>query len=86
MRKTKLFLPIRRIYLYKLLPSPTTLALVSNMLPSITQTSFVQATVDEVLPQFGLAYLVDHQDGQWTITRQTPGLGLDGLIQGNRFT
>ena len=55
------------------------------MLPSITQTSFVQATVDEVLPQFGLAYLVDHQEGQWTITRQTPGLGLDGLLPGQQI-
>lgn len=35
-----------------------------------------------VLPQFGLAYLVDHQEGQWTITRQTPGLGLDDLMPG----
>ena len=52
------------------------------MLLNPTRTSFVQATVDEVLPQFGLAYLVGHQDGQWTITRQTPGLGLDGLIPG----
>ena len=55
------------------------------MLPSTTQTSFVQATVDEVLPQFGLAYLVDHQQGQWTITRQTSGLGLDELIPGQQI-
>ena len=47
-----------------------------------TRSHLSQATVDEVVPQFGLAYFVDHQDGQWTVTRQTPGLGLDGLVPG----
>ena len=54
------------------------------MVPFPVPSSLVQATVDEVLPQFGLAYLVDHPDGQWTITRQTPGLGLEGLVPGQR--
>ncbi|MBK9362730.1 MAG: hypothetical protein IPM99_17195 [Rubrivivax sp.] len=46
----------------------------------------VVATVQEVLPQMGLAYATDHDDRQWGITRCTQGGTLDGLQQGTRVT
>ena len=44
----------------------------------------VTAFTSEVLPKFGLAYLVDDSDRTWTITRSTKGPGLDGMRPGQR--
>jgi hypothetical protein len=38
-----------------------------------THLSVVHATVQQVLPSFGVAYLSDDQDNEWAVTRTTPG-------------
>lgn len=50
----------------------------------VTSTSTITATVEDVMPEVGLAYLVgdDHRD--WTVTRSTRGGGLDSLEAGQR--
>ena len=50
----------------------------------VVSTSTVTATVEDVLPGVGLAYLSgdDHRD--WTITRSTRGVGLESLKTGQR--
>ena len=42
----------------------------------------VVATVQQVLPRLGLAYVVDEEDRCWGITRSTPGADLDQLDEG----
>jgi len=49
-------------------------------------TSQVVATVTEVLPQFGLAHLVDAEMRAWTVTKGMPGAGIDTLEPGRRVT
>jgi hypothetical protein len=44
----------------------------------------VTATAQEVLPKFGLAFVVDDQDTTWAVTRSTDGPGLDALRTGQR--
>lgn len=44
----------------------------------------IRATVLEVLPMTGLAYVADEATGTWAITKSTPGVGLDTLRQGQR--
>jgi len=44
----------------------------------------VMATAREVLPMFGLAFLIDDQDTTWTVTRGMDGPGLDSLRPGQR--
>ena len=44
----------------------------------------VMATAHEVLPQFGLAFVVDDDETTWTITRNMEGPGLDVLRAGQR--
>ncbi len=44
----------------------------------------VIATILEVLPKFGLAFLVDDSDTTWAVTRQMDGPGLDALRTGQR--
>lgn len=44
----------------------------------------VMATAHEVLPKFGLAFVIDDEDTTWTITRNMDGPGLDGLRTGQR--
>lgn len=44
----------------------------------------VVATVHEVLPKFGLAFLIDDQKTTWTITRNMAGPGLETLRAGER--
>jgi hypothetical protein len=44
----------------------------------------VQATVTEVMPLFGLAYLSGDDARAWTVTKSTPGSGLDTLRPGMR--
>lgn len=46
----------------------------------------VVATVQEVLPQLGLAYATDQQERLWGITRSTPGSSLEGLREGTQVT
>ncbi|EHR69837.1 hypothetical protein BurJ1DRAFT_0962 [Burkholderiales bacterium JOSHI_001] len=46
----------------------------------------VQATAQEVLPRFGLAYLVDDQQRIWGITKSTEGPGLERLHEGQKVT
>jgi hypothetical protein len=45
----------------------------------------VVATAYEVLPQFGMAFLVDDQEITWTITKAMQGPGLDTLRTGQRI-
>jgi hypothetical protein len=55
------------------------------MLSKLT-TSTVIATVEDVLPGMGMAYLAgdDHRD--WTVTRSTGGSQFDDLKPGQRIT
>lgn len=46
----------------------------------------VPATVIEVLPSFGLAWLQDDQMREWAVTRSTPGVVFDDLLQGQRVS
>jgi len=46
--------------------------------------SQVAATVDHVLPQMGIAYLVADGTREWAVTRHTRGLGFDSLKVGQR--
>ena len=54
-------------------------------MPNLT-TSTINATVEDVLPGVGLAYLAgdDHRD--WTITRSTSGSALESLAPGQRVS
>jgi hypothetical protein len=45
----------------------------------------LEAAVVEVLPQFGLAYVADHTQRTWAVTRATQGSGLDTLQTGQRL-
>jgi hypothetical protein len=44
----------------------------------------VQAIAQDVLPSFGLAYLVDDRQVTWGITKSTEGPGLAELRSGQR--
>ena len=44
----------------------------------------VQATVTDVMPLFGLAYLSGDDAWAWTVTKSTPGAGLHALRPGMR--
>lgn len=54
------------------------------MSPSQTIRSPVVATTHEVLPKFGLAFLVDDHETTWTITKNMAGPGLESLRAGQR--
>lgn len=49
-----------------------------------TNRLLVMATAQEVLPKFGLAFVVDDDETTWTITRNMEGPGLDALKTGQR--
>ena len=42
------------------------------------------AEVDQILPSFGLAFLVGQDGCDWVVTRSTPGPGLQALVEGRR--
>lgn len=44
--------------------------------------ALVEASVESVLPTFGLAYFVDSQERTWAATRHTEGPGLETLTIG----
>lgn len=44
----------------------------------------VMATAHEVLPKFGLAFVIDDHETTWAITRNMVGPGLDALRTGQR--
>ena len=44
----------------------------------------VTATTHEVLPRFGLAFVIDEHNATWSITRSMKGPGLDALNTGQR--
>lgn len=44
----------------------------------------VHATVIEVLPSLGLAWLQDDEHREWAITRSTPGVDLAQLQPGSK--
>jgi hypothetical protein len=46
--------------------------------------ALVTATAQEVLPRFGLAFLIDDQETTWTVTRTMEGPGLDSLRTGQQ--
>jgi hypothetical protein len=52
--------------------------------PSQSIRSRVTATAYEVLPKFGLAFLVDDHETTWAITRNMEGPGLESLRSGQR--
>jgi hypothetical protein len=45
----------------------------------------VVATVQEVLPKLGIAYLADEKEGSWAVTRSTKGPGLESLVPGQKL-
>ncbi len=47
------------------------------------QTLDVQATVIEVLPAMGLAWLRDAEMREWAVTKSTPGVDLATLAPGS---
>lgn len=49
-----------------------------------TSRSPVMATAHEVLPKFGLTFVIDDDETAWTITRHMGGPGLDALRTGQR--
>lgn len=51
--------------------------------PAPTRT-LATATVTDVLPATGLAYLTDDDQRRWTITKSTHGIGLACLQPGSR--
>jgi hypothetical protein len=55
------------------------------MFLGVPNSSHAAATVVEVLPATGLAYLVGDDSRSWAITKSTPGLGLDTLKPGKRL-
>jgi hypothetical protein len=42
------------------------------------------ATAQEVLPKFGVAFLIDDHDTTWTVTKNMEGPGLNTLHTGQR--
>ena len=54
------------------------------MLPAHIIRSVVTATAHEVVPEFGLAYLVDDDETIWAETRSTRGPGLQAHLAGQR--
>jgi hypothetical protein len=46
--------------------------------------SHLTATAHEVLPKFGLAFLIDDHQTTWTITGSMEGPGLDTVRTGQR--
>ena len=52
------------------------------MTPHSGHPRHVVATVQEVLPQLGLAYATDRDQRCWGITRSMPGAALDTLCEG----
>lgn len=56
------------------------------MIESPSDPRHINATVDEILPSTGLAYLTDDGQGAWTVTKSTPGgTGLLNLRPGQRL-
>ncbi len=49
-----------------------------------TKPSTVTAVAQEVLPRFGLAFLIDEHDTTWTLTRNMQGPELDTLRSGQK--
>lgn len=49
---------------------------------SQAQSLDVQATVIEVLPAMGLAWLRDAEMREWAVTKSTPGVDLATLVPG----
>jgi hypothetical protein len=49
-----------------------------------TDRSTVLATAQDILPRFGLAFLIDDHDTTWGITRSMQGPGLNTLRPGQR--
>jgi hypothetical protein len=49
---------------------------------SIPKVHHIAATVTDVLPCVGLAYLAGDDGGDWTVTKGTPGGGLKELTPG----
>lgn len=54
------------------------------MKPSDEVTSTVDARVEEVLPQLGLAFVLDDASHSWGVTRSTPGSQFATLAAGRR--
>jgi hypothetical protein len=54
------------------------------MQPNREVTSTVDARVEQVLPRFGLAFVLDDVSHSWGVTRSTPGSPFDALTAGRR--
>jgi hypothetical protein len=50
------------------------------------KTVVVTATVHQVLPMVGLAYLSGDDHREWAVTKSTQGVGLEGLHPGERVS
>lgn len=47
--------------------------------------TLVHATVEAVMPCMGMAYLVDDDSREWTVSRSTTGADVANLKQGQRL-
>lgn len=54
------------------------------MEPTREFSSTVDARVEQVLPRFGLAFVMDDTSQSWGVTRSTPGNQFDALEAGRR--
>ncbi|MBK6470345.1 MAG: hypothetical protein IPF94_06300 [Betaproteobacteria bacterium] len=54
------------------------------MQPTREVTSTVDASVEQVLPRFGLAFVLDDASQSYGVTRSTPGSQFDALTAGRR--
>ena len=52
---------------------------------SALKEAHVRATIEEILPKTGLAYLTDDRAGSWVVTHSTPGVGLSCLKPGQQL-
>jgi hypothetical protein len=54
------------------------------MYPAYETTSTLDATVEELMPKLGLAFVVDGSARTWGVTRSTPGCQFEALAPGRR--
>lgn len=54
------------------------------MTRTLTPVTTLVAEVDQVLPSFGLAFLLGEDGRDWVVTRSTTGPGLEALTEGLR--
>jgi hypothetical protein len=69
-------------WMFQLFCLPRWSAAMTRKSPSHT---LVHATVEAVLPCLGMAYLVDDDSREWTVSKSTAGADVASLKQGQRL-